>query len=61
MARTHQHQLQFLIQRVAALSEDDQAELLQSLVEIRADHLGVYEPDDDGAIEDLFARYHETS
>ena len=53
--------LQLLIQRVTALSEDNQAELLQSLVEMRADYLGVYESDDDGAIENMFARYHETS
>ncbi len=59
MARTHQ--LQFLIQRVAALSEDEQIELLQSLVEMRADHLGVYEPDNDREIEYMFARHHETS
>ena len=41
------HPLQNLIQRVAALPEDEQAELLQSLVEMRANDLGVYELDDD--------------
>jgi transcriptional regulator of acetoin/glycerol metabolism len=40
-------QLQNLVQRIAALPEDEQAELLQSLVEMRANHLGIYELDDD--------------
>ena len=40
-------QLQILLRRIAALPEDDQAELLQSLVEMRAAHLGIYDVDDD--------------
>ncbi len=55
------HQFRILIERIAALSEDEQIELLQSLVEMRADHLGVYEPDNDREIEYMFARHHETS
>jgi len=41
------HQLQILLQRIAALSEDDLAELLLSLVEMRSEHLGIYELDED--------------
>jgi hypothetical protein len=44
---TSKHELQILIQRIAGLPEDAQAELLQSLVEMRANDLGVYELDDD--------------
>jgi len=40
-------QLQTLIQRITALPEDDQAELLRSLVEMSAGNLGIYELDDD--------------
>jgi hypothetical protein len=41
------HQLQILLHRIAALPDADQAELLQALVEMRANDLGVYEDDDD--------------
>jgi len=43
-------QLPIVLARIAALPEDEQAELLQALVEIRAEHLGVYDVDDDGRI-----------
>jgi hypothetical protein len=43
----HRDQLQILVQRIAALPEDEQSELLQALIDMRANHLGVYELDDD--------------
>lgn len=39
-------QLQNLIRRIAALSDDDQAEILGYLVEMRGSHLGIFEIDE---------------
>jgi hypothetical protein len=44
--RETKDQLQNLIRRIGALSDDDQAEILRSLVEMRGSHLGIYEFDD---------------
>jgi hypothetical protein len=40
-------QLQILIQRITALPDEMQTELLQSLVEMRAQDLGIYHLDDE--------------
>ena len=46
-AMASKDQLQHLVQRIASLPEDAQAELFQILVEMRANDLGVYELDED--------------
>lgn len=35
-----------LIRRITALPDDDQAEILRYLIEMRGNHLGIYEVDD---------------
>ena len=44
---TTDEELESLIQQAAELSDDDQAELFQSLVAMRAQNLGVYDLEDD--------------
>ena len=44
---TTQQKVESLIKEVSELPEDAQEELVQSLVEMRAEHLGVYNVDDD--------------
>jgi hypothetical protein len=47
---TTDEKLESLIQQVAELPDDAQAELVQSLVEMRARHFGIDWRHDDGAI-----------
>jgi len=47
LSMTTDEKLESLIQQAAELSDDDQAELFQSLVAIRAQNLGVYDLEDD--------------
>jgi hypothetical protein len=44
---TAQEKVEALIRQAAELPEDAQAELVESLVEMRAEHLGIYHVDDD--------------
>ena len=44
---TTQEKVESLIRQAAELPEDAQAELLQSLVEMHAEHLGIYHVDDE--------------
>jgi hypothetical protein len=44
---TTQAKVESLIRQAAELPEEAQAELMQSLVEMRAQHLGIYRLDDD--------------
>jgi hypothetical protein len=44
---TTQQKVESLIREVSELPDDAQEELVQSLVEIRAEHLGIYHVDDD--------------
>ena len=44
---TTQQKVELLIEQAAALPEEAQAELVQSLVEMRGQHLGLYPLDDD--------------
>ena len=44
---TTQAKVEALIRQAAELPEEAQAELVQSLIEIRSQHLGVYHLDDD--------------
>ncbi len=47
---TTQEKVESLIEQVAELPEEAQAELVQSLIEARAEHLGVYQLDDDECV-----------
>ena len=44
---TTQEKVESLIRQAAELPEEAQAELLQSLVEMHAEHLGIYHVDDE--------------
>jgi hypothetical protein len=44
---TTQEKIETLIRQIADLPEEAQVELMQSLVESRAQHLGIYNLDDD--------------
>jgi hypothetical protein len=44
---TTQDEVEFLISQAAELPDEAQAELVQSLVEMRSQHLGIYSLDDD--------------
>ena len=44
---TTQEKIQSLIRQTSELSEDAQVELVQSLVEMRSQHLGIYHMSDD--------------
>jgi len=44
---TNHEKVESLISQVAELPDEAQAELVQSLVEMRSQHLGIYSRDDD--------------
>ena len=44
---TTQQKVESLIREVSELPDEAQEEIVQSLVEIRAEHLGIYHVDDD--------------
>jgi hypothetical protein len=44
---TTDDKVESLIQQATELPEEAQAELVQLLVEMRAEHLGIYSPDDE--------------
>ncbi len=44
---TTQQKVESIIQQAAELPEEAQAELVESLVEMRSQHLGIYHLDDD--------------
>jgi hypothetical protein len=44
---TTREKVEFLISQAAELPDEAQAELVQSLVEMRSQHLGIYSQDDD--------------
>ena len=44
---TAEQRLESLLNQITALPEESLAELVQVLVEMRAEHFGIYRPDDD--------------
>ncbi len=49
---TTQEKVESLIQQAAELPDDAQAELLQSLVDMRSQHLGIYRLDEEARAAD---------